>query len=102
MGRVSARGRLLAILGSAVAGLTLVVITAAPAYAHAQLESTTPSASTTIAASPKQLSLVFTENVEISPTSVQLFNQKGDRVDIGAPHHGPKGDNEVQADVRHL
>ena len=41
----------------------------------------------TVPNSPKQLDLTFSENVEVSLGSIQLFNQKGDRVDIGAPHH---------------
>jgi copper transport protein len=93
---------LLGIFGSFFAGLTLVVLVAAPASAHAVLKSTTPATGQTVALSPKQLDLVFTENVSISPTSIQLFDEKGARVDIGAPRHSPTTDSEVQADVSHL
>src|SRR5262249_31109783 len=52
--------------------------------------------------SPPQLDLKFSENVEVSPTSIQLFDQKGDRVDIGTPQHASTTDREVQATVPHL
>jgi len=97
-----ARRRVFGIVGSFFAGLTLVVLVAEPASAHAVLKSTTPTAGQTVAVSPTQLDLVFSENVEVSPTSVQLFDQKGDRVDLGAPRHSPKTDSVVQADVSHL
>src|SRR2546423_1290107 len=85
-----------------LAGLAVVGLRAGPAFAPAQPKSPAPPQASTVAVSPKQLDLGFTENVEISPTSVQLFDQKGDRVDIGAPRHSAKTDSEVQADVPHL
>jgi copper transport protein len=96
------RRRVLGILGSVIAGFTLVVLAAEPASAHAQLVTTTPPTSSTVPTSPPRLDLKFSENVEISLGSIQLFNEKGDRVDIGAPHHAPTTDTEVQADLPHL
>ena len=62
----------------------LVVLVAAPAFAHATLAEREPGRQTrACATSPKQLELTFDENVEISFGSIALFNQKGDRVDIG-------------------
>jgi len=94
--------RVFAVLGSVIAGFLLVVLTAGPASAHAILESSTPGDRTTVAVSPPQITLVFSENVSISPTSIELFDEKGDRVDIGTPQHAPTTDRDVQATVPHL
>ena len=65
---------------SALGSPSIVVLAAAPAFAHAVLLSTSPAAELeSCAISPKQLELTFDENVEISFGSIQLFNQKGDR-----------------------
>jgi copper transport protein len=92
-------GRLLGALGLAVG---IVVLAAAPAFAHATLESEIPSANTTVATSPTQLKLTFDENVEISFGSIALFDQKGNRVDTGAPHHSATTDHAIEASVPHL
>ena len=55
-----------------------------------------------MATSPKQLELTFDENVEISLGSIELFNEKGDRVDIGAPRHSSTSDHSIEATVPHL
>jgi copper transport protein len=96
------RRRLLGAAGVLGLALTAIVLTAAPAFAHATLESSTPGDRTTVAVAPQQITLVFSENVSISPTSLELFNQKGDRVDIGAVQHAPTTDRDVQATVPHL
>jgi copper transport protein len=96
-----ARRRLAGLAGACAVAVTIVVLTAAPASAHAVLKTTTPTEGQTVATTPKQIDLVFSEDVSISPTSIQLFNQKGDRVDIGTPSHAAT-DSEVLADVPHL
>ena len=50
-----------------------------------------------VATSPNQLELTFDENVEISFGSIALFDQKGDRIDIGAPHHSATSDHSIEA-----
>jgi len=100
--RPRAQARLLKLAGALALAVTAIVLTAGPASAHAILESETPNASSTVAVSPPQITLVFSENVSISPTSIELFNDKGNRVDIGAVQHSPTTDHDVQATVKHL
>ncbi|MGO9873350.1 MAG: copper resistance CopC/CopD family protein [Acidimicrobiia bacterium] len=80
----------------------IVVLVAAPASAHATLLSESPAQYSTVATSPTQVELTYDENVEISFGSIALYNQKGDRVDIGAPHHSAKSDHSIEASVPHL
>lgn len=51
---------------------------------------------------PKQVELTFSENVEISLGSIELFNEKANRVDIGAPHHSAASDHSIVASIPHL
>jgi len=80
----------------------IVVFAAAPAFAHATLENETPAGGEVVGTSPSQVTLTFDENVEVSFGSIALVNQKGDRVDIGAPHHAATSDHEIVASVPHL
>ncbi len=80
----------------------IVMISAAPAWAHAVLVTTSPNSGATTARAPETLELDFSENVEISLGSIELFNQSGDRVDIGAPHHGATSDTAIESSVPKL
>jgi copper transport protein len=91
------RLRLLARL-FAVAALVgaLVIAFAAPAFAHASLENSDPADGTTVATSPPQITLTFSEDVELPLGSISLFNCEGKQIDIGKAHHG-KNATEVVA-----
>jgi len=91
--------RLIGALGLAVG---IVVVGAAPAFAHATLLSENPAAGSAVATSPTQVELTFDENVEVSFGSIELFDQKGNRVEIGAPHHASSSDHSIEASVPHL
>jgi copper transport protein len=82
--------------------LTLLILLAAPASAHAVLLTSSPGADTSMSIPPSKLQLTFSENVEVSLGSIQLFNQKGDRIDVGAPHHSATTDRSIEASVPHL
>jgi copper transport protein len=82
--------------------LALVGVAAAPASAHAVLESTTPSASSQVARSPRSITLRFGEAVEASLGAIRLYNSSGNRVDVGSPQHpGGKG-SEVSSSAPSL
>jgi copper transport protein len=91
--------RLIGAFGLAVG---IVVVSAAPAFAHATLESQNPGAGSTVATSPTQVELTFDENVEISFGSIALFDEKANRIEIGAPHHAASSDHSIEASVPHL
>ena len=85
------RGRrhpLAKLAGAIDAGPHVVVVwSRQPASAHAVLLTSRPAREHIVSHRPEQVELTFYENVEISFGSIKVFNEKGDRVDIGAPHH---------------
>jgi copper transport protein len=93
--------RLLRLLAAAALAGTFVLTSAAPAGAHAVLQNTTPPSNGTVDRAPAQLTLSYSEAVEVSLGSVQVLNCSGGRVTIGAPHHGLKS-SEVVASLPDL
>jgi copper transport protein len=67
--------------------LLLVAPFVAPsaAHAHALLQQSTPADGVSYDRSPGDVQLVFTENVEVAATSVQLFDGAGRPVGVGTP-----------------
>lgn len=68
-------------------GLLGIVLSAAPASAHAALESTTPAQGSQVSTAPSSVSLTFSEAVGINPQSVEVLDPSGHRVDQGDPHN---------------
>jgi copper transport protein len=62
-----------------------VVLFATPAFAHATLLQTTPSAGQVLTTSPKTIELRYNESVEVDAGSVRIFDSKGNRVDTAGP-----------------
>jgi copper transport protein len=79
-----------------VAAFVLIILGAAPASAHAQLQSSNPSPSSVLSVPPSQIVLHFGEPVEIDFGSIRVFGPLGNRVDQGGTHH-PGGDNDAVA-----
>ena len=73
-------GRALAVL--AIAG-ALVVLVAAPASAHAELLQSSPEPGAVLASSPPEVTLRFSENVDVASGAVRVFNSDSERVDQG-------------------
>jgi copper transport protein len=80
--------------GFVVVGIMLGM--AAPASAHAVLQSTDPPAGAALNKSPGQVVLHFGEPVEIQFGAVRVFNSDAKRVDSGSSFH-PKGDSHAAA-----
>ncbi len=93
--------RLLRLLAVAALAGAFVLTIVAPAGAHAVLQNTSPPSNGTVERSPSQVTLSFSEAVEISLGSLQVLNCSGGRVTIGAPHHGIKS-SEVVASLPNL
>jgi copper transport protein len=100
--RTRGRRHFVNLVGALGLAVTIVVLAAAPAFAHATLITTIPTAGATSAESPQQIQLNFSENVEISLSSIQLFDQNTKQIDLGAPHHSSTSDSIVEATVPHL
>jgi len=80
----------------AVAAMTMLVSVTgmwwpARAAAHAELVSSSPPANASLAASPAEVSLVFSEQIDGRNPSVRLTNEAGAAVSIGAPVLDPPG-----------
>ncbi|OIV38495.1 hypothetical protein BIV57_05520 [Mangrovactinospora gilvigrisea] len=77
------------LLAAAAAALVLLLAGAAPASAHAQLESSTPGQGQTLGASaaPGQVVLTFSESVTLRADDVRVFAPNGSRADTGGTGH---------------
>lgn len=74
--------RLLALVGLT---LTALLALATPASAHAELRSSTPADGAVVAVEPHQVTLVFSEDVTLRLSSVQVIGPDGRRLDSGTP-----------------
>jgi copper transport protein len=54
---------------------------AAPAFAHAQLMSTTPGGNSVLDQSPENIELEFSENVSAGPGAIRVYDSNANRVD---------------------
>ena len=88
------RRTLLAVLTAVVALLAL----AAPAGAHAVLLSTQPTSGQTYPSSPKVVTLLFDENVQVGLGGIRVLDPKGNRVETGKPTQS-NGGKEVSVSV---
>jgi copper transport protein len=82
--------------------LVLLVVTAAPAMAHAQLQSNDPVNNARLSVAPTSVTVRFSEEVQITSGSMRVFDTSGKRVDTGTAEH-PDGDPAaVRAPLRAL
>jgi methionine-rich copper-binding protein CopC len=68
-----------------IVSLLLVVLGNNAARAHAFLDHASPLVGSTVASSPHEVSLTFTQNLEAAFSSVQVTDANGARVDQGKP-----------------
>ena len=80
----------------------LVGAAATPAFAHATLEETSPTAGQVLDQPPKSVSLGFSESVEVALGAIRVFNSNGERLDIGEASHPGGQQNRVQVDLPNL
>jgi copper transport protein len=86
----------------AFVALVLVGVGAAPAAAHAVLEGTDPGAGAQVARSPSAVTLQYSESVEASLGAIRLYDDGGDRIDIGRPEHPDGRGSEIRSSVPDL
>ena len=65
--------------------VSLLVLTAGQAFAHAHLDHTVPGADETVASAPGEITLWFTQKLEPAFSTVTITNAAGERVDTGKP-----------------
>lgn len=100
--RSSRRPRLVMVLTPLALVLLFVLGVAAPADAHAVLQSTEPSGGQVLDRAPNRVVLRFDEQVEVSFGSIRVYDASGARVDVGAPAHMPSDSNAVVVSLPHL
>ncbi len=74
-----------ALAGLLLALLGVLIAPAAPAGAHAVLQSTDPAAGSVVPAAPDRVTLTFTEAVRLVPGRTQVLAPDGSRADQGEP-----------------
>lgn len=72
-------------LAAIAGGLTVDVVTAQPASAHAILVATTPGDGERLESPPAEVTLEFSEGVSVDAGYVRVLGPGGERVDAGAP-----------------
>ena len=75
--------------------LTVLLATAAPASAHAELRSSVPANGAALQEAPRQVVLRFSQEVEITFGSVRIFDAEARRIDDGRAGHPPGDDRSV-------
>ena len=63
--------------------IALLLATAGPAFAHARLDHAAPPVGSTVAQSPKEVVLWFTEKLEPAFSSIEVRNEQGAAVSTG-------------------
>lgn len=73
----------LLVIGAVTGGVLIDVVTARPASAHATLATTTPADGARLSAAPSEVTLEFTEAVELGAGYARVLAPGGARVDAG-------------------
>ncbi|RKN38016.1 copper resistance protein CopC [Streptomyces hoynatensis] len=77
------RRSLAALLLGAVAALAALLVTAAPAAAHATLAGSTPGDGEVVATAPEQVTLTFSEHVSVAEGGIRVLGPEGEAADTG-------------------
>ena len=83
-----------------VAPLLLIMLWSAPAHAHAELKSSSPTAGSHLGIAPRELRLNFSESLELAFTNVVLRDPTGTVVDLGPMQIASDSRRAVIAAVR--
>src|SRR5215210_2173437 len=67
----------------ATLGLSLVLLAATPAFAHASLLESSPTSGQVLQTAPEQIVLSFSEPVDASFGAIRLYDSDGDKVGTG-------------------
>jgi copper transport protein len=75
----------------------VIGLTAGPAAAHNSLSSSTPVEGQVMSTAPTSVTFNFASAVPLDTVSVEVIDNTGARVEVGAIVHGPNGDKQVVA-----
>jgi copper resistance protein C len=68
-----------------VAAIVLAAVASSAAFAHAFLDHAEPRVGSTVPTAPREIVLVYSQNLEAAFSSVEVSDSKGARVDLGKP-----------------
>lgn len=72
-----------------------MLLQASPAFSHALLEKASPPVGGEVAASPPELSVTFTEDVEPLFSAIEVDGPNGTAMATGKPHVAPDSDRRL-------
>lgn len=78
----------LALLATALAALTLVLVGSSPASAHAELVETDPAEGAVVETAPEAVTLTFNEPVRLTSQEIAVYDAEGDEVGATASASG--------------
>ena len=87
---------------AALAALTILGLAAAAARAHAFLDHASPSVGSSLPASPRDIELWFTQELEPAFSTLTVTDKSGNRVDNGDAAVDPKNPTEIRATLKKL
>lgn len=91
--------RVVTVCAAVFATLVMMVAVAGPASAHAELVASTPSRGAVIGSEPAQVTLRFSEEIVLRLSAVKVIGPDGRRLDAGAAHTGPFGEDSMTVDL---
>ena len=86
----------------AVAFSTALMLSHANAFAHAELVSANPPANGTVQAAPNEISITFSEAVEEKFSTIEVLDDKAQRLDQGKPQTAPNDPKTLRVPVKPL
>ena len=86
----------------AVAFATTMMLSHAHAFAHAELVSANPPANGTVQTAPKEISITFSEAVEAKFSTIEVLDDKAQRLDQGKPEAAPNDPKTLRVMVKEL
>lgn len=91
--------RVATVCAAVCATLVTTVAVAGPASAHAELVASTPSQGAVIGSEPGRVTLRFSEEIVLRLSAVKVIGPDGRRLDAGAAHAGPSGEDGMAVDL---
>jgi copper resistance protein C len=86
----------------AVAFAAALLLFPASAFAHAELVSANPPVNGTVQAAPKEISITFSEAVEAKFSTIEVLDERAQRLDQGKPEAAPNDPKTLRVMVKAL
>jgi methionine-rich copper-binding protein CopC len=80
----------------------LAIAPAPPVRAHARLDRADPKVGSTVSDSPTQVEIWFTDDLDMSGTTIEVLDASGTRVDKKDAHVDPKDNSAAAVSIPHL